>query len=119
MESAHPARADSDAEDYFIDKDLFARYSTRCRGQPGMELSFDDGYASDMEIALPALLERGLSARFFPLAGKLGRPGYLTAAGVRELAAAGMALGSHGMRHRSGAAWTRGPATRSSPRPGR
>ena len=31
----------------------------------------------------------------------LGQPGYLNADGVRALSAAGMAVGSHGMRHRS------------------
>lgn len=88
-------------EQYFVSKDLFITVLDEVRGQPGIELSFDDGYASDIEIALPALLERGLSARFFPLAGQLDRPGYLSTSGVRELAAAGMPVGSHGMRHRS------------------
>ena len=52
-------------------------------------------------MALPALADRGLTATFFPLAGKLGQPGYLDAGGVRALSAAGMTVGSHGMHHRS------------------
>ena len=44
-----------------------------------MRISFDDGNASDLEIGLPALLERGLTATFFVLAGRLGRPGSLDA----------------------------------------
>jgi peptidoglycan/xylan/chitin deacetylase (PgdA/CDA1 family) len=85
---------------YFVDKDLFFAVLDEIRGRPQVQLSFDDGYASDVEIALPAIIERGLHARFFPLAGQLGRPGYVSAAGVRELASTGMAIGSHGMRHR-------------------
>jgi peptidoglycan/xylan/chitin deacetylase (PgdA/CDA1 family) len=70
------------------------------RGRPGFRLTFDDGNASDVEIALPRLLERGLSAEFFPLAGLLGEPGRLDKAGVRELARVGMPVGSHGWAHR-------------------
>lgn len=90
-------------EGYFVPEDLFlAALDLIGAEQAGpVQLSFDDGYASDVEIALPALAERGLSARFFPVAGHLGRPGYLDASGVRELAAAAMIIGSHGMRHRS------------------
>jgi peptidoglycan/xylan/chitin deacetylase (PgdA/CDA1 family) len=86
---------------YFVGKSLFLAVLDEMAGRPQVRLSFDDGYASDVEIALPAVIERGLHARFFPLAGQLGRPGYLSEAGVRELASAGMRVGSHGMRHRS------------------
>ncbi len=63
-------------------------------------ISFDDGNASDVEQALPALLERGLSATFFVVSGRLGAPHFLDEAGMRALAAAGMMIGCHGMRHR-------------------
>ncbi|MEU0571008.1 polysaccharide deacetylase family protein [Nonomuraea sp. NPDC005983] len=69
-------------------------------GRPGIRITFDDGNASDVEIALPRLLERGLTAEFFVLAGLLGKPGRLTRDGVRELAKAGMPVGSHGWAHR-------------------
>nr|WP_290868462.1 polysaccharide deacetylase family protein [Hamadaea sp.] len=65
-----------------------------------VRITFDDGNASDLEIALPRLLERGLTAEFFVLAGLLGEPGRLDADGVRELAKAGMPIGSHGWAHR-------------------
>jgi peptidoglycan/xylan/chitin deacetylase (PgdA/CDA1 family) len=65
-----------------------------------IRLTFDDGNRSDVEHALPALRERGLSATFFVVAGRLGAPGYLGDADLRELAAAGMGIGCHGMRHR-------------------
>lgn len=65
-----------------------------------VRLTFDDGNRSDLEIALPRLRARGLRADFFVLAGQLGEPGRLNAADVRELAGAGMRIGSHGWAHR-------------------
>jgi peptidoglycan/xylan/chitin deacetylase (PgdA/CDA1 family) len=69
-------------------------------GRPDVRITFDDGNASDLEIALPRLLERGLTAEFFVPAGLLGQPGRLDEDGVRELCKAGMAIGSHGWAHR-------------------
>ena len=63
-------------------------------------ISVDDGNISDIEIVLPALVERGLTARFFVLAGRLDHPGSLSRSAVRELHTAGMTIGSHGMKHR-------------------
>jgi peptidoglycan/xylan/chitin deacetylase (PgdA/CDA1 family) len=69
-------------------------------GRPDVRLTFDDANASDVEIGLPHLLKRGLTARFFLCAGLLGRPGRLTRDAVRELVDAGMPLGTHGWTHR-------------------
>ncbi|ONI73160.1 glycosyl transferase [Actinosynnema sp. ALI-1.44] len=68
--------------------------------RPDVRITFDDGNSSDVEIALPRLRERGLTAEFFVLAGLLGEPGRLDRADVRELLAAGMRIGSHGWSHR-------------------
>ncbi|MBN1171691.1 MAG: polysaccharide deacetylase family protein [Micromonosporaceae bacterium] len=65
-----------------------------------VHLTLDDGFASDVEIALPLLLERGLTAEFFVLAGRLGEPGRLDHEGVRQLVSSGMSIGSHGWMHR-------------------
>lgn len=65
--------------------------------RPG--LSSDDGNRSDVDLVLPALAERGLTATFFILAGRLNRPGSLSEAAVRELRDAGMHIGTHGMDH--------------------
>lgn len=73
-------------------------------GRGDVRITFDDGNASDVAHALPALRRRGLSATFFVVAGRLGEPGFLDAGDVRALAAAGMTIGCHGMRHR---AWRR------------
>lgn len=69
-------------------------------GRDDVRLTFDDGNASDVRHALPALADRGLHATFFVVAGRLGTRGFLDAAGVEALADAGMAIGCHGMRHR-------------------
>lgn len=70
------------------------------RGLGEVRISFDDGNRSDVEVALPALLERGMTATFFVLAGRLNDPHHLNADDVRHLVAAGMRIGSHGLHHR-------------------
>jgi peptidoglycan/xylan/chitin deacetylase (PgdA/CDA1 family) len=75
-------------------------------------LTFDDGFASVVEEAAPKLLERGLRATVFCVAGRLGGtnawptalPGApdVELAGTGELlrlAAAGFEIGAHGMDH--------------------
>lgn len=64
-----------------------------------IEITFDDGNASDTEVALPALRDRDLTASFFVCAGRIGEDGYLDTGAIRELAAAGMGIGSHGWSH--------------------
>jgi peptidoglycan/xylan/chitin deacetylase (PgdA/CDA1 family) len=66
----------------------------------GVGLAFDDGNVSDIESALPALAERELIARFFPLTGRIGLAGYLSADDIVKLSAAGMKIGSHGLDQR-------------------
>ena len=48
-------------------------------------LTFDDGNASDAEIALPALIKRGLKATFFVCAGRVGTANYLDAVDIAKL----------------------------------
>lgn len=62
-------------------------------------ISFDDGNLSDHDIALPRLLERGLRADFFVLAGRIDTPGSLSADHILALQEAGMTIGSHGVAH--------------------
>ncbi|SCK51055.1 Predicted xylanase/chitin deacetylase [Streptomyces sp. AmelKG-E11A] len=89
-------------------RDLVA---ARARGDAAglVALSFDDGYADFVDHALPVLRRRGCGATLFVLAGRLGgdnawdplgpRKPLLTADGVREAAAAGVEIGSHGLTH--------------------
>lgn len=69
------------------------------QGNVQLEVTFDDGNASDVVEALPALRERGLTATFAVCAGRIGRAGYLGEADLRELRGSGMAIGSHGWSH--------------------
>jgi peptidoglycan/xylan/chitin deacetylase (PgdA/CDA1 family) len=96
-----PGRDTEPGEDaYWISADLYRRVLDLAADDPRVHISFDDGNASDVEIGLPRLVERGLSATFFVLAGRLDQPGSLSANDVRALAATGMRIGSHGMDHR-------------------
>ncbi|TDK46266.1 polysaccharide deacetylase family protein [Antarcticimicrobium luteum] len=69
-------------------------------GTTAPEITFDDGNASDAEIALPELEKRGLRATFFLLSARIGTPGSLSEADVRRLAQAGHTIGLHGATHR-------------------
>ena len=79
----------------------------RQRGLVG--ITFDDGYASVLEAAVPELLRHGFTASMFVLSGHLNGCNQwdkgpvwplVSADQVRELAAAGMEVGSHGATHR-------------------
>jgi len=62
-------------------------------------ITFDDGDVSNVEVALPLLAERGMTAEFFITSGFVDQPGMLSTADVRTLADAGMGIGSHGATH--------------------
>jgi peptidoglycan/xylan/chitin deacetylase (PgdA/CDA1 family) len=72
-------------------------------------LTFDDGYADFATYAVPILQCWGFTATVFPAAGRLGedndwdsagpRKALLTTERLQQVAAAGMEIGSHGMRH--------------------
>lgn len=86
-------------DEYWIGAESFARILDAIADDPRVRISFDDGNLSDLEIGLPGLVDRGLTATFFVLAGRFDQDGSLTIAGVRQLADAGMRIGSHGMDH--------------------
>ncbi len=69
-------------------------------------LTFDDGYADNLEIALPLLQAGGFRGTFFPSVSHLNRPGMLTWEGAGELLAAGMEIGSHGLGHEILGGWS-------------
>lgn len=85
---------------YWISVALFHAVLDEIRTWPSVRISFDDGNASDLEIGLPALLERGLTAEFYVLSSRFGKPGSLSEQDVRKLHDAGMTIGTHGMWHR-------------------
>ena len=96
-----PQRELEPGEDrYWVSEDLFHAVLDEVRTWPAVRISFDDGNTSDLEIGLPALLERGLTADFFVLAARLDAAGSLDEKAVRQLHENGMGIGSHGMWHR-------------------
>lgn len=71
-------------------------------------ITFDDGYTSVLDTAVPELASRGFGATAFIISGLLGRTNewdegpvwpLLDAAGIAELAAAGLEIGSHSATH--------------------
>ena len=95
-----PGRSiDDDEARYWITADEYLRILDEIATWPATVISFDDGNASDVEIGLPGLLERGLTGTFFVLAGRLDTAGSVTSEQVAGLGAAGMRVGSHGMDH--------------------
>lgn len=96
-----PAHVDADeAKVWCTDPGLYAALLDETRAQ-GLDwlITFDDGNLSDLTTGLPPLADRGMKAIFFPCAGRLEQKGYLDRAALRELAAAGMEIGSHGWSH--------------------
>jgi peptidoglycan/xylan/chitin deacetylase (PgdA/CDA1 family) len=97
-----PQRELEPGEDrYWITIDMFHQVLDVVAARSDVRISFDDGNASDVDIGLSALLDRGLVASFFVVAGRIGSPGSLDADSVRELSRRGMTIGTHGMEHRS------------------
>lgn len=96
----------SDANPSCLTAEMFDGILDQIKGRDDVRITFDDGNASDCEIALPALCSRGLQADFFICAGRIGTPDHLDEQQIRALLREGMRVGSHGMDHRP---WRRLP----------
>ena len=88
---------------YWCDTDVFYRLLDQIfqfsDPELTIEITFDDGNKSDIEIAAPALAERGLTGRFFINAGRLKHSEYLDVNDITALENLGMSIGSHGWSH--------------------
>ncbi|PHR26331.1 MAG: hypothetical protein COA38_14965 [Fluviicola sp.] len=62
-------------------------------------LTFDDGHASDYEIAYPILKERNIAATFFPVISTIGSQDRLTWNQILELSQNQFEIGSHTFSH--------------------
>lgn len=87
----------------WVSPEIFTATLDACVGRSDVHLSFDDGNWTDLELALPELQQRGLSATFFIVPSWLGEPGFMSKSDLKELAASGMAIGNHGLQHHD---WT-------------
>lgn len=75
-------------------------HSTFASSSSEVLLTFDDGALSDYDVAFPLLREGGLRACFFITTSEVGAKNRVSWEQLREMAAAGMTLGSHGHTHR-------------------
>ncbi len=62
-------------------------------------LTFDDGYTSHFELAVPLLVRYRFTGTFFIAVDLIGQPGHMTWDQLRKLVFLGMEVGSHGMSH--------------------
>ncbi len=62
-------------------------------------LTFDDGGLDNYTVAFPELERRGLTATFFVITGKVGKPGQMTWAQLAEMSRRGMSIESHTVSH--------------------
>ncbi len=86
--------------DVWIDEDRLSSILDAVAGRDDVRISFDDGNASDVLIALAQLRRRGLTATFFVVSQRLGLPGFLDEEDLVALVGEGMTIGCHGMHHR-------------------
>ena len=63
-------------------------------------LTFDDGHHSNYRLAFPILKKYGFKATFFIIADRVDQDHHLTRGRIKEMADAGMEIGSHGLTHR-------------------
>jgi len=108
---------------YVLDRALFAAHLDAMAGMasltvaglvgagcapvgPAVVLTFDDGHVSNYTEAFPALAARKIVATFYVVAGRVGQGKTLSWAQMREMAAAGMEIGSHTLTHREPASLT-------------
>lgn len=99
-----PVHTDPDELNYWLDEASFAAAldgieHLGARLNVPVKITFDDGNISDVLIAMPALVKRGLNAAFFVCTGRIGQPDYLDVAGIKDLLQSGMEVGSHGVWH--------------------
>jgi len=62
-------------------------------------ITFDDGCETDLIVAAPILKQNGCHATFYVTAGFMNKPGYMSAAQLRELSSLGFEIGCHSMTH--------------------
>jgi peptidoglycan/xylan/chitin deacetylase (PgdA/CDA1 family) len=63
-------------------------------------LTFDDGWNSFQSIALPILVELGITPTIFITRDFIGKPRFLSKSSLEELANLGVDIGIHGTTHR-------------------
>jgi peptidoglycan/xylan/chitin deacetylase (PgdA/CDA1 family) len=84
---------------YSVDVHMFAEMLDAVRGSSCVEITFDDSYASDYDLAMPLLVNRGMKAFFFVVANRIDEMGFLGRSALRRMTEEGMTVGTHGLNH--------------------
>lgn len=90
---------DADERPYWVPVAMFEEIVARTAGRKDIDVTFDDGNRSDLEIAAPMLQRFRRTAAFFVLTGRLDDAAYLSPADVLALKDMGMEVGLHGRDH--------------------
>jgi peptidoglycan/xylan/chitin deacetylase (PgdA/CDA1 family) len=85
---------------------LYAGGAPPVGGGAPVVLTFDDGHASNTTHALPILRAHGFTATFFVTASWIDQSPHMRWDQIRELASAGMEIGTHSLTHRPPASLT-------------
>lgn len=94
-----PRSLETGEDSVWLDGSSFRSVLDAVRDRPDVRITFDDGNLSDLTVALPELLRRGMTARFFVCTGRIDHRHFLDQSALRELLDAGMTIGSHGHDH--------------------
>ena len=75
------------------------------RGRTGIasravSISFDDGFRNNYELAFPVLIQKEKPAAVFIVVNWVGQKNFMSWPEVREIAKAGITIGSHSLSHR-------------------
>jgi peptidoglycan/xylan/chitin deacetylase (PgdA/CDA1 family) len=97
--AAHLRRAAQDGRRVGLLREVWALGAPATDPGPPVALTFDDGRASDYEVAFPALTEAGAVADFFVNTTTVGRPGFVSWAQIMEMQRSGCSFQSHSHDH--------------------
>lgn len=98
------------ADIYKLDREEFERHLDSIRRPPDvveradgsrvpLYLTFDDGGVSAHSHIAPMLEKRGWRGHFFVTTDRIGKPGFVDASQIRDLAERGHVIGSHSCSH--------------------
>jgi len=96
---AHLSQIHREGSQVVLLRGLWNRTAVLNHEKPLAVLTFDDGRASDYQIAYPLLLEADARAEFFVNTATIGEPGFLTWQQVSEMHRMGMSFQSHSHDH--------------------
>jgi len=83
-----------------ISLDLINSNSDEIYGEDGIILTFDDGWESISEYAIPILIKLNIFATIFMTVDKINKSGFMSENQLKQIISQGMTIGSHTYSHR-------------------